>query len=69
MRIENTKEYTQAGEFVCIKNQKNKTIVRFYFSDYSSDEECLAAAEKMLMLLQVAGAANKLFNQTTIQWV
>jgi hypothetical protein len=56
MRIENTKDYIKTGEFVCIKNDKNETLVRFYFADYKTDEDCIASAKQLLMFLEVAKA-------------
>lgn len=59
MRIENTRDYVETGEFVCIKNEKNETIVRFYFSDYKTEEDCMASAKQLLMFLEVAKATIK----------
>lgn len=56
MRIENTRDYIETGEFVCIKNSENETLVRFYFADYKTDEDCIASAKQLLMFLQVAKA-------------
>jgi len=59
MRIENTRDYIETGEFVCIKNSKNETIVRFYFADYKTDEDCIASAKQLFVFIQVAKATTK----------
>lgn len=56
MRIENTRDYIKTGEYVCIKNSENETLVRFYFADYKTDQDCIASAKQLLMFLQVAKA-------------
>jgi len=59
MKLVNTKEYNENGEYVCIKNSKGEILVRLYFSDYKSEDDCIASAKQLLLFLEVAQATTK----------
>jgi len=51
MTIENTRDYIPNGEYVYIKNNENEILVRFYFADFDTDEDCVKFANEIYSML------------------
>ena len=52
MRLINSRDFIKTGEYICIENDEGQKLVRLYFSDYPSDQECVEFANKLLNLLK-----------------